>query len=574
MFKHFLLFVVIIVFYFSAHSQNSKIDTISKIEPVIDSAILVDGVKEYLDSIQMNLAGFINDSSIIESVKDTTSLLVPDKDTLLSDSLVVVREKVDSLTKQDRAHEFKLKSYEQYTDYLEDSLLFDEADTLHYVIYSLNHLLQNDSVNINDTTKQAIQKLMRYSANREVDEVVTYLESNFKADSLKMYSDFRVKIFRDSLFNAVEYLIDAIPEDSLKIAFRNLNRDSVAFEVAESEHDSIHLKLYDNRGEYAVLWIIKKQAGVFDIQLEDGTYIEQAKQQKVVDPTVDADFRFPDLRKVKKTDITIGIWELDGLADIKFSQGYVSESWAEGGEGSISTLSILKYSADYSYGKIRNLDTDLEYRLGYIKAGDNDLKKNYDNFEINAKYGRHAFKDWYYSGLLNFKTQFFKGKEYLNDSTVNVVSEFLSPAYLVFSLGLDYKPSNKLTVLVSPLTSKFTIVADTASYEQSRYGVGKNEIIRKEIGAYVKAISKLKIKNNISLENKINFFTNYTNNPQNIDVDWELNLKVQLTDYIEMSLNTHLIYDDDVTFIDEDGNERGARVQFKEMFGIGFTYTF
>jgi len=176
--------------------------------------------------------------------------------------------------------------------------------------------------------------------------------------------------------------------------------------------------------------------------------------------------------------------------------------------------------------------------------------------------------------LLNFRTQFFKGREYPNDSTVNVVSEFLSPAYLVFSLGLDYKPSSKLTVLFSPLTSKFTIVADTASYDQTRYGVGKNEIVRKEVGAYVKAISKLKFRDNISLQNKINFFTNYTNNPQNIDVDWELNLNVQLTDYIKMSINTHLIYDDDVIFIDKEGNERGARVQFKELFGIGFTYTF
>jgi hypothetical protein len=215
--------------------------------------------------------------------------------------------------------------------------------------------------------------------------------------------------------------------------------------------------------------------------------------------------------------------------------------------------------------------------LGYLKAGDNEMQKNDDKFELNVKYGKQAFNNWYYSGLLNFKTQFFKGKEYVNDSTVNVVSEFLSPGYLVFSLGLDYKPSNKLTVLISPLTSKFTIVADTVSYDQTRFGLDNDEMIRKELGAYVKIISKLKFRNNINLENKLNFFTNYSNNPQNVDVDWEVNLGVQLTDYIKMSINTHFIYDDDVDIpVFEDGEQVGItkKAQFKELFGIGFTYSF
>ena len=188
-----------------------------------------------------------------------------------------------------------------------------------------------------------------------------------------------------------------------------------------------------------------------------------------------------------------------------------------------------------------------------------------------------AFQDWYYSSLLNFRTQFFKGKEYVNDSTVNIVSEFLSPAYLVFSLGLDYKPNTNLTILVSPLTSKLTIVADTLNFDQTRFGVGKNEQVRKEIGAYVKVISKFNFRNNISLENKINFFTNYTKNPQNVDVDWEMNLGVQLTDYIKMSVNTHFIYDDDVDIpVFENGIQVGTtkNAQFKELFGIGFMYNF
>ena len=440
-------------------------------------------------------------------------------------------------------------------------------------MYNLNNLLNNDTILLNDTTKQAINKLIDYSGSREIKPVINYLQFKFKSGLLTEQGDSSLKSLNDSIYYAVEYLINNILDDSIKILFANINNDSILFYVKENEVDSVRLNLFDNRGEYAVLWIKKSDTNVFDIYLEDGIYLEKTKQRKVVDQRLDTKFVMPELKKVKKVDMILPIWKFGGIADIRYNQGYISESWAEGGVNSMSALSILKYSADYSYGKKIILDTDVECRLGYLKAGDNDLQKNDDKLEINVKYGRSAFNNWYYSGLVNFKTQFFKGFNYSNDTTIEV-SEFLSPAYLVFSLGLDYKPSSKLTILFSPITSKYTIVADTANYDQTRFGVGKDEIIRKEIGAYVKAVSKIKFRNNITLLNKVNFFTNYINNPQNIDVDWEVDLAVKLTDYIKMSINAHFIYDDDVPYIDEDDEERGARAQFKELFGIGLTYGF
>lgn len=469
----------------------------------------------------------------------------------------------------------KSNTYDSVLNYIKDSLYFDKPDTIHFVIQNLNNLIHNDTIPINDTTKQAITKLISYTRNREIEPVINYLRSKLGNQALLTHSaDSTLKLLNDSISNAVEFLLRSIPEDSIKLSFINLNNDSILFKSAESEVDSIHLNLFDNRGEYAVLWIRKSALNAFDIFLEDGVYLEKAKLRKVVDQKVDVNYIIPDLKEARKVNILVAIWDFEGLADARLSQGYISPSWAEGGENSMSVLSVLRYSADYSYGKKRNLDTDIEYRLGYLKVGDNDFQKNDDKFEINAKYGKQAISNWYYSGLLNFKTQLFKGTETVNDSTINIFSNILSPAYLVFSIGMDYKPSNKLTILFSPLTSKLTIVADTVNYDQTRFGVGQNELIRKEIGAYIKAISKLKFRDNIMLENKINFFTNYTKNPQNIDVDWEVNLNVKLTDYIKMSINAHFIYDDDVAFIENDGTERGARAQFKELFGIGFVYSF
>jgi len=350
--------------------------------------------------------------------------------------------------------------------------------------------------------------------------------------------------------------------------------DSILFKTAKEQIDSVHFKIYDNRGEYALLWIKKYKDRTYDLALEEGTYIEKAKQQKIVTREVDTDKITTELKKARKVNIIVPIWDIGSTADINFNQGYQS-NWVEGGENSLSALSVLRFNAQYTYGKQRIWDTDIEYKLGYLKAGDNPLQKNDDRFEFNSKYGRTAFNNWYYSLLFNFRTQFLKGYDYPNDSVS--VSKFMSPGHLVFSLGLDYKPNENLTVLISPVTSKYTIVSDTVKYDQTRFGVGANEKIRKEIGAYVKAIWKYNITKDIHMENKINFFTNYTNNPQNIDIDWELNLKMKLTHYIKMSLNTHFIYDDDVDIpVFEGGEQVGVTkgLQFREVIGIGFLYSF
>ena len=544
--------------------------------------IRIDSIKTdtlFLDSIKA-------DSLTFESLNKDTLKLTPEQINVQMESDTFLKLQLpeyftDSLKTTDTS--FVTQSiltdsllYQTFIGKLNDSLIFEKPDTSWYISYKLNHLLNSGEFSINDTLERAIRKLIYFYQNQKASDAIDYLK--YKLDSSGQIIGVKSKKWQhlnDSLRNALIYLIKNIPEDSLSYTFYNSMNDSVNFDFHENEIDSVHFKLYDHRGEHVLLWIKKSDKNQFDIFLEDGVYLEKTRQQKIVEQGIDVNLKFPKLKKVSKTNIIVPIWELKGLADIKFNQGYLS-NWAEGGENSMSALSVFKFSADYSYGRKKSFDSDIEYRLGYLKLGDKPLQKNDDRLEINAKYGRTAFNNWYYSALVNFKTQFLQGYEYPNDSVA--ISQFMAPGYLVFSLGLDYKPSNKLTILVSPLTSKFTIMADTTNFDQTRYGLGKDEKIRKEIGAYIKAISKIKFNHKISLENKLTFFTNYTNNPQNIDVDWEADLSVALTDYIKLSVNAHIIYDDDVDFpvLDDTGNQIGTtqKLQFKELFGIGFTYEF
>jgi len=79
---------------------------------------------------------------------------------------------------------------------------------------------------------------------------------------------------------------------------------------------------------------------------------------------------------------------------------------------------------------------------------------------------------------------------------------------------------------------------------------------------------------NVSLNSTLGLFSNYLENPQNIDVNWNVFILMKINDFLSANLTTQLIYDDDIKTSDKDGNVKGAKVQFKEVFGVGLTYKF
>ena len=81
---------------------------------------------------------------------------------------------------------------------------------------------------------------------------------------------------------------------------------------------------------------------------------------------------------------------------------------------------------------------------------------------------------------------------------------------------------------------------------------------------------------NISLQTKLDLFSNYSENPQNVDVNWEMLLGMKVNKYISVTLGLAAIYDDAV-FVPKGKDSQGALVygkglQFKQTFGVGFTY--
>ena len=214
-----------------------------------------------------------------------------------------------------------------------------------------------------------------------------------------------------------------------------------------------------------------------------------------------------------------------------------------------------------------------------------DFQKTDDKIDILSKYGREAFKNFYYSALMNFKTQMTPGYNYPDDT--NKISDLFAPAYLTLALGLDFKPDAYFSAFIAPVTGKFTFVTDQLLSDQGAFGVKPGETSRSEFGGYIRAIYsrndfKSEFLKNVSFTTKIDLFSNYAENPQNIDVSWETLIAMKVNKYLSFNFNTHLIYDDNIQVPydkNNDGNtETGesvrSLVQFKEIFGVGLSYKF
>jgi len=259
-------------------------------------------------------------------------------------------------------------------------------------------------------------------------------------------------------------------------------------------------------------------------------------------------------------------WNTGGFISLNFGQVSLS-NWAPGGENSMSLNSGFNGFANYDRGRIR-WDNALILSYALQNTGSNGTRKTDDQIDFTSKFGFRFKKHqkWYYSALLNFKSQFTHGYDYPDDSTV--VSKFLSPAYVTSSIGITWRPGSAFELLVSPVTSKMTIVGDSRLSDLGSFGVDKGKHVRSEMGAYLNAKFRKDILPNVTLASRLELFDNYTDpdkpNRKNVDVNWETGFLMKVNKLITASLVFQVVCDDNVL----------KTTQYRQVLGVGFGYRF
>lgn len=270
-------------------------------------------------------------------------------------------------------------------------------------------------------------------------------------------------------------------------------------------------------------------------------------------------------------------------------------NWNSGGSNSIAVLLRLNSVLKYEYRHFI-WDTNLVARYGVNSQEDQELRKTDDLLEIRSNLGfrKDKLTNWFYSARFNFKTQFAKGYKYPN--TDNIISKFMAPGYLFIGGGIEYgKNIEKLSTYFSPLTVKATFVLDENLSNAGSFGVraaeydddGKltkqGERIRNELGVLLTSAYEAELFENIAIRNFVSFYTDYINDFGNIDVDWELVFDFKVNNFVRASLGSHLKYDNDVKLLTEVENpdteetefiEEGARIQWKQILGVGVVVAF
>jgi hypothetical protein len=278
-------------------------------------------------------------------------------------------------------------------------------------------------------------------------------------------------------------------------------------------------------------------------------------------------------RAIKKdpNDTISKTWKKGGLYGINVSQGSLS-NWAAGGDDfSLSLNSVLSLFAFYKKDK-HSWDNTFDFNLGYVKTTSLGSRKNDDRFDLLSKYGYALNSKLNVAGLFNFRSQFFKGYTYDDEGVRTMSSAFLSPAYILVSPGLDFKPNADLSIFVSPITARWTIVKDDTLSAKGLYGVDPGKHSNGEFGAFASVNYLKEFNKNITYKSRLDLFSNYRRKPKNVDLYFTNVLNVKLSKILSLTWSVDMIYDDDVRLFGKNNN--GAALQLKSLVGIGLLAKF
>jgi len=245
--------------------------------------------------------------------------------------------------------------------------------------------------------------------------------------------------------------------------------------------------------------------------------------------------------------------------------------WTAGGQTSLSGTIKIDYDFNFENNGW-NWDTKVitAYGLNSI-GGSKYLKKTDDRLEVNSllgkKFTNNLIGNWSYSSFVNFKTQWTKGYRFRKNANGEEerteLTRFFSPAYLQIGVGLYWRKTKDLWVNFAPATGRLIMVnrsfTENLADGKQYFGVNKGANSRFELGASLRSYFKFELIENVEVSNRISLYSDYLENPGNIDLDYTINTTMKVNKYLTTNLILQFIYDDNSI----------KRLQVREVMGIG-----
>ena len=263
-------------------------------------------------------------------------------------------------------------------------------------------------------------------------------------------------------------------------------------------------------------------------------------------------------------------WKHGVQTGINMNQASFSDNWKGGGVSSYAMGWFFNYLAKFQNERW-DVNSDLQMQLGYLQNKGESQRKNADRLFYDFKMGYKMGKKLDLFGSVNFLSQFKPGFDYKTKSIVDskadsLISNFLAPAYLTSSFGLEYKPVSYLWMRLGIGTLRQTFVLDKQISNAQLYGLKnpgdklRNQMVLQYIISFDKNLAP-----NVNL--KWRYMVNYdylnSGKPNSFVHIINANLTLKATKYISTNVSVNIIKDYD----------QDKAMQIAQTLSLGILYS-
>jgi hypothetical protein len=282
------------------------------------------------------------------------------------------------------------------------------------------------------------------------------------------------------------------------------------------------------------------------------------------------------------------------------------------GQNRLGMAGAVKFSIAYKKNKIA-WDNSVLWQFGLQRLGAGVIstggttqkipfQKSIDELRANTKVGysiaenNRVFLALDFSLLSQLTPTYLGNAQFPGNFLSDIAgsganSRFFAPATMTLSAGIDFKPSPKLSIFYTPLGGKFIVVADDRI---AQLGVHGNPVARDGLGNVIDFKSTFTglgslvriqynskfLEDRLALASNLALFSNYLDNPQNVDLDWTNQLDFSIFKGLQVTVLLNLFYDHDVLVQITDPNAPngisglGRRLSLTQQFLIKYAAVF
>lgn len=336
----------------------------------------------------------------------------------------------------------------------------------------------------------------------------------------------------------------------------------VAADRNRMEEDLKYMYLVENPSAIDYLyWDLPKQPKLKDDKMSFSEYI----LSQFLPPVDSTEAVLPE------TEINKVHWLHTVGAGLQFSQAFISSNWYQGGNNHLALL--FNFNWDVNLNTVYHPNLMFTSALAYKLAVNSNTKEamhrysiSQDLLQYNLKTGVKAFRKWFYSYNLQFKTQIFNS---FPADSYDLGAAFLSPADMNMGLGMTYATEGlqgrlKLAASISPISYNLKIcLSDRIDPTQFNIPVGRHT--RSEIGSNAEVTLQWDITSNINWKSRLFLFSDY----HYFQADWENTFTFNINRFLSTQFYFHPRFDSSTPL-----NATWRYWQLKEILSFGLSYSF